>query len=416
MAYYYVAILLPATRATPAHPTIGRYSFGNDFYPIWLTSRKCLLHRCNPYTVEVTREIQAGIFGRALSPDNQYDPPPAYRTFSYPAFTDFFGGLVAWLSFRTARIVLVVLLPCLTGLSMFLWSRGIGWRVAPSVLPIFTVLTLSSYSGLEALHALQPGLAVGFLISAAVAMLVQNKPRGAGCLLACATIKPQVCLLLIFYLGVWALADWRERGKFAVSFAGTLAALIVSAMLVWPNWIVLWLQVLFKYPSYSRPPLLPDLFGPYLGGILLVLALAWLGKFAWDSRLAPSTSSRFSMTVCLLLAVTTVTLLPEHALYDHIVLLPGIMLVARSWKVIWSRSVVSKVILGLGAGTIFWPWIVAPAVAVIHVAAPGLTSTILLLPLRTATVIPFVVLGMLLLVFRGSERASGAVISEVSGA
>src|SRR5690349_20249095 len=99
MAYYYFAILLPSTRATDAHPTIGRYSFGNDFYQVWFTSRECLLQRIDPYSLPVAQKIQIGIFGHVLSSGSPDHPPDEYRAFAYPAFADIFGLPVALLPF-----------------------------------------------------------------------------------------------------------------------------------------------------------------------------------------------------------------------------------------------------------------------------------------------------------------------------
>ncbi len=403
MSYYYLALLLPYTRATEAHPTLGRYSFGNDFYPLWLTARECLPQRLDPYSPEVTRKIQSGIFGHVLSAHDPENPSPEYRAFSYPAFADVFALPVAWLPFPAARIWLAALLASLTALSVFRWASGLDGKTDPSVLLILILLTLSSYPGLEALYALQPGLIAGSLLAAAVAALAADQQQWAGCLLAFATIKPQVSLLLTLYLLVWALTSWRERRKFAIAFLVMLLALSFAAMLIWPNWIVRWFQVVRSYPHYSKPPLLPDLFGPYLGGALLVLALATTAGFAWNSRRAPATSLRFGLCLSLLLAVTTVTVLPEHAFYDQIVLLPGIMVVARSWRAFWSRRI-SRFVLVVAASTLFWPWIAAPAVILAHFVAPGLAAAILFSPLRTAAVIPFAVLGLLFLLIR-SEAA-----------
>jgi len=68
------------------------YSFGDDFYPIWLTSREALGWHRDPYSVEMTREIQTGLFGRPLDAHIPTDPPTDYRTFAYPAFTN----LIFW--------------------------------------------------------------------------------------------------------------------------------------------------------------------------------------------------------------------------------------------------------------------------------------------------------------------------------
>src|ERR1051325_1904227 len=175
MVCYYVVILVPHTRATAAHPTVGRYAFGNDFYHVWFTSRICLPRRIDPYSPEVTREIQIGLFGRALSPNYPEDPPVQERSFAYPAFVDFFGLPIAWLPFHVARIVLLILLSALTAASSALWANGTGIKISTCHASIYTTLTLFSFPGLESLYALQPGLIEAFLLAATVGALVANK-------------------------------------------------------------------------------------------------------------------------------------------------------------------------------------------------------------------------------------------------
>jgi Glycosyltransferase family 87 len=401
MGFYYFGIFLPHSLAiTTAHGAGGGYSFGNDFYPVWLTSRECLPHRRDPYSPQITREIQSGLFGRALNSENPGDPPSDYRTFSYPAFVDVFGLFVAWLPFPMARIVLAVLLPFLTAASVVLWSKALNWKASAPALGIFVLLTLFSYTGLEALFAEQAGLIVGFLLAAAMAALVRNKLWQAGCLLAFATVKPQMAALLILYLLTWALANWRERWKFAASFLAILLGLILSAMLVWPQWIVSWLHVLLGYRHYSHPPLLGDLFSFYPGVFLLALVLAGSMAFAWRKRHLPPTSSQFGLIIGLLLAVTAIAVLPEHAVYDHIILLPGIMVVLRSWNRNWARSTAFRWTLALAAGAVLWPGFAALMVLVAWVVAPHSAAAILFLPLRTAAAVPFAVLALLFLIAR----------------
>ncbi|HEY6184595.1 MAG TPA: glycosyltransferase 87 family protein [Terriglobales bacterium] len=397
MAYYYLAILLPNTLATPAHPTIGRHPFGSDFYQVWFTSRECLPQRLDPYSLTVAHKIQAGVFGHELSSSNPDRRPEEYRAFAYPAFADVIGLPVAWLQYSTARIVLVITLVLLTSASVLLWAKGLGWSPGFSVLIVFVGLTLSSYQGLEALYALQPGLIVAFLLSAAIAALAANKLRLAGFLLAFSTIKPQVSALLILYLLLWSMGNWQERRKLALAFLTTLAVLCAAATLVWPTWILGWQKAIAKYPGYySGPPLL-DMFGTYFGSLLLVVILAVTIAFAWNNRHEEPTSFRFALTVSFLLAITTITIVPEHAVYDHVILLPGIMMGARSWQVIWQRNLVARGIFALAVGALLWQWMAAPVVLLVHAIAPHTQSALLFFPLRTAAAIPFVAVSVLCL-------------------
>jgi len=85
------------------------YSFGADFYPIWFTAREGLLHHRDPYSPEMTREIQIGLFGRPLDAQNPAAPID-YRTFAYPAFADSLLWPSAILPFSVVRTVLALIL------------------------------------------------------------------------------------------------------------------------------------------------------------------------------------------------------------------------------------------------------------------------------------------------------------------
>jgi hypothetical protein len=76
------------------------------------------------------------------------------------------------------------------------------------------------------------------------------------------------------------------------------------------------------------------------------------------------------------------------------------MLVIVHWRKFWRRNLVSKLILSLAMGALLWPWIAAPIVIAVHFIAPELILTVLVLPIRTATALPFVVVGLLLLLIR----------------
>jgi hypothetical protein len=100
MTYYHLGLFIPhAMEQRAAKGLGGGYSFGNDFYPIWLTSREAVLGRSNPYSPEITRAIQAGLFGHPLDGRNPADPPRDYRVFAYPAYVDLLFWPLALLSF-----------------------------------------------------------------------------------------------------------------------------------------------------------------------------------------------------------------------------------------------------------------------------------------------------------------------------
>jgi hypothetical protein len=105
----------------------------------------------------------------------------------------------------------------------------------------------------------------------------------------------------------------------------------------------------------------------------------------------------------LLLAITSVALLPGQAIYDHVILIPGILLLLRHWRGLRDAGRVPRTLLVLGTIVLFWPWVAAFAVIVVR---PWLTpghfdsTAVFSLPIRTAASLPFAVLALLVCAMR----------------
>lgn len=189
---YHLGFFIPRILTVNAAKGIGNgYSFGDDFYPIWLTTRH---FTADLYSSEVTRNIQQGLFGRALDSNNPKDPPSDYRQFAYPAYTDLLLFPVSAADFPTVRIALAFLLPILTIINLRLWMFALQWRIKRYDFAAIAILTLCTYEVLEALFAEQPGLLVGFFLAGAAAALRGGKFLLAGLLLGLTLIKPQMTL------------------------------------------------------------------------------------------------------------------------------------------------------------------------------------------------------------------------------
>jgi hypothetical protein len=415
MVYYHLGLFVPHALQTRAAQGFGQgYSFGADFYPIWLTSHD---QRRDLYGPETTRQIQVGLFGRTIDTHNSA-VSQGYRTFAYPAFTDLLLWPLAILPFSAARVALAVLLPALTVLSIFLWLRSLHLRAGPVTLASLALLTLSSYAVLEGIFAEQIGLLVGFLLAASLAALVRQRFFLSGSLLALTLIKPQMMLLVTVYLFLWSFDQWRVRYKFALGFLFMSALLCGSSLLLWPHWISQWLQVMRGYHRYSTPPLvmylLGNQLGPHFGPILIAALVVIAIAIAIRMRHASPTSTEFGLTVGLLLAITSITFLPGHAVYDQVVLLPGIILIAWSWRD-FTASRPFRIVFAASALAIAWQWISAPVVIALRPlpSSDRFAAAVLTLPIRTASSIPFCVLALLgLMMARGKHNKSSAKTKE----
>jgi hypothetical protein len=412
MLYYHLFLFVPrALEVRSAKGLGGGYSFGNDFYPVWLTSREALLRHGEPYSSEITQEIQIGLFGRPLDARHPFDPPIRYREFAYPAFVDLLFWPLAYLPFPVVRVLLAISLPIITAGGLLLWLRAIDLRASPSLVAIFLLLTLCNYPILEALFAEQLGLVIGFALAACIAALTAGKYGTAGVLLALTTIKPQMVVLLIIFLLLWSAAKWRERHRLAESFAATEALLCCSALLVWPHWIQQWVRVLFGYRDYSGVPLVIDLlgprFGPIIGPVIIAGMIGASATVAWHVRKYSVVCPEFRLAVGFLLAVTVVAILPGQAVYDHILLLPGILLAVVSWhRLLPSRRLI-RGLTAIATAALSWQWIAALAIIAIRPLISSqrfYSAEIFALPIRMAEPFPFVLLILLAVVMRSVLR------------
>jgi len=415
MLYYHLGIFVPRAREMSAARGLGNgFAFGNDFYQVWLTSRESLRERRDPYSAEMTLDIQKGLFGRPLDPRRSTDPIDR-RAFPYPAFTLLLFWPAAELPFTVVRVAVVVLLAVLTFASVLFWLRALAWRPDWKWLAVIVLLVLCSYPVLEGLYAGQLGLLVAFLLSASIFTMQRGRLLLAGILMALTTIKPQVTLLAILYLVLWSLSDWRRHWQYCAGLFSALILLFATSLAVWPHWMLSWTHTLVAYHRYTTPVLVNEVFTSHLPpgvvGPATVIMIAGLMitaiVIAWRNRLASPESPRFCITLSVLLAITAITLLPGQAVYDHVILLPGIFLVARRWRE-YSSNPILKALLATGAALLLWPWLASLSVILLR---PLLTheqfysTAILSLPIRTAAAFPFVVLGLLALTTRSGSIA-----------
>jgi hypothetical protein len=412
MLDYYLGLFMPRlVQAQAAHNFAGAYAFGHDFYPVWLTSHECIPARCDPYSPEMTRKIQQGLFGRTLDSGTSSDPPPDYRTFVYPAFTDLLFWPAAQFPFTAVRLIVAVLLVGLTIASVFLWMQALSLRPAPSSLAAIVLLVVCSYPVLEGLYADQLGLLVGFLLAASLLALQRGRHLLAGIVMSLTTIKPQMSILAMAYLLIWSWHDWRERGRFCIGLFSALLVLTGAAMLVWPHWIQSWIGVLLRYPRYGKPPLAGEMLylGPHLGGTASLAAIGLLLTLvlSWRKRRMDTSSIEFWLALSSVLSITAVTLLPSQGFQDDVILLPGIFLVSYRWRELPSTRTY-RALLTTGAAVLMWPYLAAFGLIVLRPVLAGhvfYSKAVFALPLRTAAVLPFVLLGVLALSLRPTLRA-----------
>ncbi len=404
MWFYVQHVVVPYQQAEAAAHGRPRGNL-SDLYPRWLGARELLLHHRDPYSPEVTREIQAGYYGRPLDPTRREDSRDQ-QGFAYPVYVVFLLAPSIAFPFSVVQTGFRWLLVILTAFTVPLWLRALRWRPAGAVLAILIILTLGSFPAIQGIKLQQLSLLVSGLIAACAALVVSGYLFLAGVLLGLATIKPQLSLPLASWLLLWTLSDWRRRQRLVWGFGLTMALLLAGAQYVLPGWVGRFRAALVAYRQYTggAGSLLDVLLTPGLGALLAVLLLLGLAAVCWRFRREPAETPTFALALSLVLA-TTVVVVPMVAPYNQLLLLPGIFLLVRHGSLIWAKSRLTRLASVIASLLIFWPWFATIALTLASLALPAKSvQRAWALPLYTSLAIPIALLGLLTLVLLDAMR------------
>jgi hypothetical protein len=400
MWFYVQRVLVPYQKADAAAHARPRGNL-SDLYPRWLGSRELLLRHRDPYSAEVTRDIQAGYYGRPLDLKRAGDPgvdePKDQQGFAYPLHVVFLLAPTIGLPFPEVQAGFRWLLIVLTLASIFLWLRVLRWRPSATVTAILIVLTFGSYAVVQGIKLQQLTLVVSALLAGCAAALVAGHFSLAGLLLALATIKPQLALPVAGWLLLWAASDWRRRQLFVWSFALTAAIFLAASEYILPGWMKEFRNAVAAYRQYTggAGSLLDVLTTPALGKILAAVAVLAVVITGWKVRRASHDSEAFSTMLALVLTVTLV-IVPSFAPYNQVLLLPAVFLIANSWKDLWGRGGPTRMACGLGLLVVGWPWLASCGLMLAsRFVSPSSLQKAWTVPLYTSLGIPLVVLGLL---------------------
>src|ERR1700726_13925 len=223
----------------------------SDLYPRWLGARELLLRRRNPYSAEITREIQQGYYGRPLDP-TRADDPKDEQGFAYPAYVVFLLAPTIDLPFEVIQKGFRWFLIVLAGATVLLWLYVLGWKPSPGAALILIVLSLGWLPMVQGIKLQQLSLLVAGLLAACGACLAAGWLAAAGGLLALATIKPQLTCPLVLCLLIWAGSDWRSRRRFVFGFGLVMLLLLGGAELLLPGWLRMFAEAIGQYHRYTH--------------------------------------------------------------------------------------------------------------------------------------------------------------------
>ena len=296
----------------------------SDLYPRWLGARELLRHGRNPYSAEITREIQRGYYGRPLDPARA-DDPKDQQGFVYPAYVVFLLAPTVDLPFEAVQQGFRWLLVALAAATPLLWLRVLGWKPPRGTVLTFMVLMVGWLPMVQGIKLQQLSLLVAGFLAACGACLAGGWPLLAGGLLALATIKPQLTWPLVLWLLLWAGSDWRGRRRFVFGFGLVILLLVGGAQLILPGWLRMFAGAIGQYHHYTQnQSVLAWLFGGIAGRILEGMSVLLCTLSMWRVRIEPATSAAFGRAFALVLALTAL-IVPMSSPYNQVLLAPAIL-------------------------------------------------------------------------------------------
>ncbi len=413
MWFYVDRILIPYQKADALAHDRPRGNL-SDLYPRWLGARELLLHGRNPYSREVTVEIQQGYYGRQLDPSNP-DDPKDQEGFVYPAYVVFLLAPTIKIPFEIVQACFRWLLAGLCAVSVLLWLRSLQWKLSVPAKLLCMLLTLGSIPVVQGIKLQQLSLLVAGILAACAGCMAAGFLFSAGVLLALATIKPQLAWPLVLWLLLWSASEWRSRWKLMAGFALAMVLLLGGAELVLPGWLRMFIRAIHEYHEYTQnQSILQWLFGAQAGSWMEWLVVGVCAFCLWPFRREPASSAGFGWVFSLVLALT-VLIVPMYAPYNQVLLLPAILSLARTLS--FTRNMTpgvetSPAVRFAGAiGGLFlvWPWV---ATIVLTAASFWLTNErsqkVWTLPFYSTFAFPIFVFGVLLLETRNRNRTGTA--------
>jgi hypothetical protein len=305
---------------------------GSDLLPRWVGTREFFMKGQSPYSEATTQEIQQRFYGRpARSDEDQV-------LFVYPFYSIFIFGPYALISdYDMARAVwMTTLEACIVLIAAASISLS-RWKLSPFMLMVLLIFAILWYYGIRALINANASIFLGLLIVGAFLAIRAEQDSWAGLLLALATIKPQVVILLIVFILVWSISE--RRWLLFWSFLGNLALMVAITSLLIPDWTWQNFRQIVAYPGYTLPGTPGAIFIQWLPGVGKKLGWAvtilLTTTLLWEWRVARKRDFHwFLWTACLTLVITTMIGI-RTATENYVVLFPALVLIFSAWDQEW---------------------------------------------------------------------------------
>lgn len=306
----------------------------NGFIASWAATRMFLINGWSPYSEETSQEIKRTY--EEISEEESDIPPyfvyPFYLMLIITPFALIPNLVVAetfWLLFLELSILGMM------GIS-FLLSN---WKPKTMLLIAVFLFTLSWYHTVKPLLDYDVSIIVILFVVAGMVMIRLEFDAFAGFLFALSTVKPQITIVLIFYLSLWAFSQ--KRWKVIIGLFGSLLVMSLVGGLFVPDWILQNIRQVYLYAEsivitsswlvlQNWLPGVGKQLGWALTGItIIILLVEWKRSFQSSFRRLLWTS---------MLTIASTALLGLYiTLDDYVLMYPALIFVFSVWDFRWKR-------------------------------------------------------------------------------
>jgi hypothetical protein len=312
---------IAAFNLTTIIPARGGGGLRFDFYPHWVGGRT-LWSGHTPYTAEVTRAIQQGMFGETLPPEADQ------QNVAYPAYTGVMLWPIVWLPAASAIAVWMAIQLVAVIWTPILWLAILRWKAPPVLLFVMILaFAFAFHYPMDAFILAQFSCTVLLGVSLGCWLLSIHHDTLAGIAFALATMPPTVGAPIVgMILLVYAL---KGRWHGLVAFAVTMLILVGISIVKAGWWIGDWLAIARSYTVYANPVWPPNFLPFVLLRAALVIAvivfLLWMLLRFWHVSPQAEPTNRVETDFFSAVIFAALFLLPQTGYYYLVLLIPALV-------------------------------------------------------------------------------------------
>lgn len=337
---------------------------GEDFIVYWIAIRSLVTQGTSPYSEQVSRQVLATVsidsYSRSgMVPQFTFPLYAGIIIFPFALINNFVWAQTLWMTAQEIALAILILLAV----------KLAGVRPGRVVFTVLVCCTVFSFHGWVPLLRGNMAIWIALIIPLALAALQAERMELAGSLLAFAMIQPNISILFVIFVLIWAYS--KKKPLLFFWFLGSTISLSVIGLFLVPNWLLQYIRILWQQSMFFPPGTPGEAFSLWYKGIGSRLGWAVTGLLALilviECWLAMRKEYRwFYWTASLMLVISSLIGIPTSPL-NFVVLTTPLVLCVVTWDARWKYigrwiAIISMLALFIWEWSLFFGDQVAPSV------------------------------------------------------